>query len=90
MCRFEVRVAAITSAGQGTFTDTIEAFTAEGGALTEPDAGGFVSSIGFIVLMVAIILFIIVCVVVIVLVGRYKCTKGSKAARAGRYHSKPE
>lgn len=81
--RFEVRVAAATSAGQGPFSALVEVVTVEGGVLNEPEGGAFVTTIGFIVLMVALILFLIVCVVVVVMVTRYKCSK-EKAERS--YH----
>lgn len=78
-------MAAVTSAGQGPFSAPIEVVTAEGGILAEPEGGSFVSSIGFIVVMVVPFLLLIVLVVVVVLVTRYKCSKG-KSER--RYHCK--
>lgn len=51
--------------------------------MNEPPSGSFVTSIGFIMLMVGVGLLIIVTVVVLVLVLRYKATK--KRAK-GRYH----
>ena len=70
--RYEIRVAAVTSAGQGPFSPLISVFD---GGLNEPESGPFVSSIGFIALMVALVLVLVVCAVVGVLVTRYRCSK---------------
>ena len=67
--RYEVRVAAVTSAGQGPFSSLIE------GGLNEPGSEPFVSSIGFIALIVTLVLVLVVCAVVGVLVTRYRCSK---------------
>lgn len=78
--KFEIRVAAVTSAGQGPFSPSIEAATVKGGGLSEPESRDFVSSVGFIVLIVALVLFLMVSAVVVATVTKYKCSK-EKAAR---------
>lgn len=78
-------MAAVTSAGQGPFSALIEVVTVEGGVLDEPEGGAFVTSIGFIALVVALLVLLAVCVVVVVMVTRYKCSK-EKAERS--YHCK--
>lgn len=70
--RYEVRIAAVTSAGQGPFSSQI---VVKEGGLSEPESGPFVSTIGFIMLVVALVLVVAVCTVVGVLVARYRCSK---------------
>ena len=79
--RFEVQVAASTSAGMGKFSPPV---LVETGSFREPRSGGFVSSIGFIVLVAVLFLLLVVCFVVTICVARHKCSKGKAE---GRYHS---
>lgn len=76
--RYQIRVAGVTSAGEGPYSDVILGYTIEGG-LQEPESGPFLESIGFIVLIAALLAVAIVIVVMVILVVKRKAVKKKKA-----------
>lgn len=79
-------MAAVTTAGPGPFSEGVEGITIEGG-LEEPTSDSFVSTIGFIVLIVALVLVLVVSVVIGILVFKHRCYNNRNKTK-GRYHGK--